>query len=141
MQKIRILSVGKVKELWLESALEEYVKRLKGILTIEFEWTKNNSQLLQLAEKEPSLICLDEKGTLMTSEQFAAFFQKNLEQGGARLTFVIGGPEGLPPSLKEHHLQISLSPMTFTHQIARLILIEQIYRATEINKGSNYHKK
>jgi 23S rRNA (pseudouridine1915-N3)-methyltransferase len=56
------------------------------------------------------------------------------------LTFVIGGPEGLPPSLKKYPDRLSLSPLTFTHQIVRLVLVEQLYRAIEIAKGSSYHK-
>lgn len=141
MQKIRIFSIGKTKEEWLDSAIKEYLNRLKSTHTIEFIWAKNDAQLVELATKEPLLICLDEKGSLMTSEQFAVFFQKNLEQGGARLAIAIGGAEGLPIQLKSPYQQISLSPMTFTHQLVRLVLIEQIYRAVEINKGSKYHKK
>jgi 23S rRNA (pseudouridine1915-N3)-methyltransferase len=139
--KIRILSIGKTKEAWLENALQEYVKRLQGTVSIEFEWLRNEDQLLLFAKKEPLLICLDEKGVLMTSEQFAGFLKKNLEQGGARLAIVIGGAEGLPSPLKAHHALVSLSPMTFTHQLTRLVLLEQIYRAMEINKGSRYHRK
>lgn len=61
--------------------------------------------------------------------------------GGSRLSIVIGGAEGLPPSLKQGRELWSLSPMTFTHQWARVVLAEQIYRATEIKKGSAYHKE
>lgn len=139
MLKIKILSVGKTKEVWLESAVEEYLKRLKAVATIEFVWTKNDEQLLQLVEKEPLVICLDPNGSLMTSPQFAEFLFDQLQKGGSRLALVIGGAEGLPPPLKKHSL-ISLSPLTLTHQVTRLVLLEQIYRAFEIAKGSKYHK-
>lgn len=140
MLQIRILSVGKTKEDWLEDAIGEYAKRLKASVTLDFIWAKNDEQLLQLAEKEPLLICLDAAGSLLTSEEFSTFLHKKLQQGGSRLAIVIGGAEGLPPKLKNHSNLISLSRMTFTHQIVRLVLVEQIYRAFEIAKGSKYHK-
>lgn len=140
MYKLRILSIGKTKEQWLEEALDEYIKRLSKTLSIEFLWAKNNEQLIQLATKESNLICLDAGGKLMDSENFSTFILKQFEQGGSRLAIVIGGAEGLPAELKKQTGLISLSPMTFTHQIVRLILVEQIYRALEIDKGSRYHK-
>lgn len=140
MQKIRFLSVGKTKEIWLEEALQEYLTRLKSTHLIEFIWAKNDAQLISLAEKEPYRICLDPAGKLFTSEEFSQFLKKNLEIGGSRLAFIIGGAEGLPPELKTSNPLLSLSPMTFTHQLSRLILLEQIYRAVEIEKGTAYHK-
>lgn len=140
MYKLRILTIGKTKETWLEKALDEYTKRLSKILSIEFVWAKNNEHLLLLASKEPRLICLDSSGKMMESKTFSTFIIKKFEEGGSRLAIVIGGAEGLPMPLKEHHVLISLSPMTFTHQLVRLILIEQMYRAFEIDKGTQYHK-
>lgn len=140
MNKLRILSIGKTKEPWLEDAIAEYLKRLQHVLTIEFVWAKSDDQLVQLASKESLLICLDSEGKMMTSEQFSTFIIKKFEEGGSRLAIVIGGPEGLPEPLRQHPLKISLSLMTFTHQLVRLILIEQLYRAFEIDKGTGYHK-
>lgn len=140
MLKLKIISVGKTKEEWLELALDEYLKRLKPNVTIEFVWAKNDEQLLTLVEKEPAYICLDASGSLMSSEEFSKYLHQKFEQGGSRLAMVIGGPEGLPPKLKQHANCISLSRMTLTHQMVRLILLEQIYRAFEIAKGTKYHK-
>lgn len=140
MNKLRILLIGKTKETWLDEALQEYIKRLKSILTIEFAWAKSDEHLVMLASKEPLFVCLDAAGKLMDSEQFSSFIMKKFEEGGSRLAIVIGGAEGLPETLRQHPLKISLSPMTFTHQIVRLILVEQVYRAFEIDKGSRYHK-
>lgn len=139
MLKIKLFSIGKTKEQWLEDAIDEYLRRLKPTASIEFFWAKNDEQLLQLVEKEPLFICLDPNGKMMTSEQFSSFLISKLEEGGSRLSFVIGGPDGLPPILKKASL-FSLSPLTLTHQLTRLILLEQIYRAFEIAKGSPYHK-
>jgi 23S rRNA (pseudouridine1915-N3)-methyltransferase len=140
MYKLRIYSVGKTKEDWLESAIAEYMKRLQQVAPIEFILAKNDDQLVSLVEKEEAIICLDPEGQMMDSEKFSSFLIKQLETNGSRLAFVIGGPEGLPAALKKKYPLLSFSPMTFTHQIIRLILVEQIYRAMEINKGSRYHK-
>lgn len=140
MYKLRILSVGKTKEDWLEIAIAEYLKRLQSSTVIEFVFVKNDEQLEALVEKEEAVVCLDSTGQMMTSEKFSSFLIKQLETNGSRLAFVIGGAEGLPPNLKKKYPLISFSPMTFTHQIIRLILVEQIYRAIEIDKGSRYHK-
>lgn len=142
MIKIKILSVGKTREIWLEQALAEYFKRLQKTTFFDCMWAKDDAHLLALVEKEEHFICLDPAGKMMTSEEFAAFFESYVQETGSRMCFVIGGPEGLPPALKRRstiHL-LSLSSMTFTHQLTRLILIEQIYRAMEILKGSKYHK-
>lgn len=140
MLKLKILSIGKTKETWLDEAIAEYTKRLKPSMTIEWIWAKDNTQLVELASKEPLVICLDPTGSLFTSEQFADFMDQSWQKGGSRLTFIIGGADGLPPRLKKDYTLISLSQLTFTHQITRLILIEQIYRSLEIKKGSQYHK-
>ena len=140
MIRIKLLSVGKTKETWLNDALDEYLKRLTPVAAIEFAWAKNDAQLVSLIEQEPAVICLDAQGTMMTSEEFAGFLQKQLEMHGSRLTLVIGGSEGLPKEIKARYPLISLSRMTFTHQMTRLVLVEQIYRAFEILRGSKYHK-
>ncbi len=140
MPRIKIISVGKTKERWLQDALQEYLKRLKPTLEMEFQWSQSDAGLLSLAAKEKHIICLDPEGKMMDSVTFSSYFQEQLEKSGARLTFLIGGAEGIPQEIKKAHPLISLSRMTFTHQMTRLILVEQIYRATEILKGSGYHK-
>lgn len=140
MPKIKIISPGKTKESWLEMALQEYLKRLRPNLDVEFVWVKDDPQLVRTVEKEANVVCLDVKGRLMDSETFAEFFHKQLELGGAKMCLVIGGAEGLPKELQTGYHAISLSPLTLTHQCTRLILVEQIYRAFEIAKGTKYHK-
>lgn len=140
MLKLKIFSVGKTKEKWLEEAFKEYEKRLKPVMHIECGWAKDSQTLLEWAQKEPNVICLDPQGTLVSSEKFAEVLEQAWIKGGSRLTIIIGGAEGLPELLKKQFQLISFSPMTFTHQITRLILIEQLYRASEIQKGTQYHK-
>ncbi len=136
MFKIKILTIGKCKEQWLSVALSEYEKRLEGKLSIEWVLAKDDAQLEVLANQE-SFIALDPKGELLTSEGWS----QKMVKLGLRLVFVIGGAEGLSQTLiKKAQFRWSLSPLTFTHQMTRLILVEQLYRALEIERGSQYHK-
>jgi len=138
--KIKILSVGKTKENWLEAALDLYIKRLRAQAVIECQWFKTSAQLEAALMAESGVVCLDQNGEELTSLGFSKFLVQKLEGFGSRLTFVIGDDLGLPPALKNKFPLISLSKLTFTHQMARLILLEQIYRAFEIAKSSPYHK-
>lgn len=137
MFKVKIIAIGRSKEAWLNAALSEYEKRLKGRLEIDWLLADENKELVAYCRKEPLLIALDLKGTLLSSE---AFSEKWMHLG-ARAAFVIGGPDGLPEEiLKLAHFRWCLSPLTFTNQIVRLLLVEQLYRALEIARGSPYHK-
>jgi len=141
MYKIKICSVGKHKEPWLQEVLDLYTARLKTQMSIEWALVKENAGLNELLLKEKAYICLDPQGKSYSSESFAHFIEQELQKRGSRLTFAIGGAEGFSKAIKEKaSALISLSPMTFTHQITRLILLEQLYRALEIRKGSSYHK-
>src|SRR3989344_171064 len=137
--KVKILTVGKSREIWLKEALEEYEKRLSRILKLEWSIAKDRPQLIDLAKNETALIALDLQGELLSSEDFSQKFTLALIEKGARLTFIIGDADGLPDELLNRSFwRWSLSPLTFTHQMVRLILIEQIYRALEIEKKSGY---
>ena len=140
MLKLKLLSVGKTKEKWLDEAFQEYKKRLQPYLQIESCWAKDSEQLLEWCQKDPHVVALDPQGLAQTSEEFSAYLYHQWEKFGARLTIVIGGAEGLPKEIRTNYPLISLSKLTFTHQLTRLILIEQVYRAIEINRGSQYHK-
>lgn len=141
MYNFKIITVGKIKEKWLDSGIKDYEKRLSNIASFQWLLTKNDLALSKLCEKEKHFICLDIAGLRLSSEKFSSTLLKTLENQGASLSIVIGGPEGLSPVIKSKAASsISLSDLTFTHQLVRLILLEQIYRAFEIDKGSPYHK-
>ena len=138
MFKVKVIIQGKAKESWLGAALAEYEKRLTGKMDIEWVLVNKFRELEEKALKEPNLIALDVKGEYLTSEQFSLVL---FSKWGARPCFVIGGAEGLGVAvLQNAKHRLSLSPLTFTHQMARLILVEQLYRALEIEEGSAYHK-
>lgn len=140
MIRIKILSVGKTHEKWLEEGFQMYVDRLSSFAHFEWIWLKDALQLEKMIEKEPSCVLLDPLGHERDSQGFSDWFFKRVEEGGARLTLAIGPAEGFSRGLKEKHEMISLSRLTYTHQLTRLILMEQIFRAFEIRKGSAYHK-
>jgi len=137
MFKVKVIAVGKCKEKWLKAALFEYEERMRGRLTIEWCLALDDKALLQLSLKEKNLIALDLQGEMWNSLEFT----KKWMAIGSRISFVIGGPEGLPKEIiQKEPLRWSLSPLTFTNQIVRLLLVEQLYRSLEIEKGSGYHK-
>jgi len=150
-RKVTIRIVGrKTSEQWLEDACDMYLQRLKPSgLELETVWHKNDGALVKGVNSDydkssASVVLLDPTGKTLTSEKLADNIYRWLEDGGSRLVFVIGGADGLPPELKygsdRRPILLSLSQLTFTHQFARLVLIEQVYRASEIRKGSGYHR-
>ena len=148
--KIRIVGRKNGSEQWLEDAYSMYETRLRpSNLDVETLWHKNDFELTKAVwadkEKGHTVILMDPMGRMRSSEEFSQDLFSWMEQGGSRVVFVIGGAPGLPSELKESATTkgtplLSLSPLTFTHQFARTILMEQIYRASEIRKGTGYHK-
>ncbi len=138
MFKVKVITIGKCKESWLNAALFEYEKRLKNKMKIEWVLVETNKELLEKASLEASFITLDLKGKLLSSEEFSRHL---FSLFGLKPTFIIGGAEGLDPKIiQKASFSWSLSPLTFTHQMVRLLLVEQLYRALEIEAGSSYHK-
>ena len=162
--KVRIVGRKNAEE-WLDDGYAVYEKRLRPAnVNIETIYHKSDNELIKGVssdkEKNHAVVLLDPLGRTLTSEEFSIDMYNWLDEGGSRLTFVIGGAEGLPyelrgdmyssnggtsgcragQSVQQKKNIISLSAMTFTHQFARTVLIEQIYRASEIRKGSGYHK-
>lgn len=150
---IKIIMVGSIKEKYLSAAVEEYLKRLKKYTTIEIIELKDEGLLppQQAMEKEGEkikkhlsdkdyLITLEIEGKELTSEEFAKQIE-NIRMINSNITFIIGGSYGLAPSIKDkasYHL--SFSKMTFPHQLFRVLLLEQIYRAFKIMNHESYHK-
>jgi 23S rRNA (pseudouridine1915-N3)-methyltransferase len=158
--KVTIIAVGKLKEKYLKEGIGEYSKRLSRfcdlqLVEVEDEQvpdTLSQAQEEQVKKKEATkilgrlkegtyLILLDVKGNRKTSQAFAAALQACFTGGRSNITFVIGGSLGLDAELlKRADLRLSLSDMTFPHQLTRLILLEQIFRAYKIINGETYHK-
>ena len=140
MRTIAIYHVNKTKEPWLAEAISLYRQRLRTTINLTYIPLKNDAQLLAAFHKEKTMLALDPQGKHLSSEGFAAELWRHFDTQGAHLAIAIGGPEGLPQEIRQKASLYSLSRLTFTHQIALLILTEQIYRAVEIHKGTPYHK-
>ncbi len=141
MLKLKIIAVGKVKDQNLASAISEFQKRIRPFAELTITELKDEGLAREAPKLEAHLgqntYVLDEAGKMHSSVEFAALI-KGAEK---ELTFIIGGPEGISSEIKKKSHLISLSKMTFTHEMARLFLIEQIYRACMINNNRSYYHK
>ena len=138
----KIIAIGKIKKKWILNGIEMYLKRLPGLEVIEIKdnnQSKEEHTIKEIISKNEILVTLNENGQSFTSKQLAT---KLLNSHNQSITFVIGGASGLPTSLNNSaSWQLSLSSFTFPHEIARLLLIEQLYRAKTITQGGPYHKE
>ena len=138
--KVKVLFTGKTTDPWIRQGVEEYAGRIRHYAPFELVELKDDDQMLKYVRSSDYLILLDEHGTEFTSVAWA----RNLEQKAAHLpkdwVFAIGGPYGFPPAVQERADEcLSLSRMTFSHQLVRLVFLEQLYRAFTIIKGEKYH--
>ena len=160
MLSVYLICVGKLKEKFYQEACAEYIKRLSPycrLTLVELPEEKlpqdpSQAQIDAALEKESqairtklppstSLVCLCVEGRLRSSEELSALVGTWEHSSAKHLAFVIGGSYGLAPSLKaQAWAKLSMSPMTFPHHLLRVMLLEQIYRAYQINAGSRYHK-
>ncbi|UNC93698.1 23S rRNA (pseudouridine(1915)-N(3))-methyltransferase RlmH [Candidatus Contubernalis alkaliaceticus] len=157
---IKIIAVGRLKEKYLLQGVSEYSKRLKKYARVEIleisdekvsekfspaqEETllkKEGERILKLLEPGSFLVVMALEGKQLSSEQLAEKMEGLALGGRSKIFFVIGGALGLSPTVKKRaDLLLSFSPMTFPHQLTRLILLEQLYRAFKIIKSEPYHK-
>lgn len=154
--KVRLLLIGKTEEDFLKSGIRDYEIRVNRYLPfdiLELPVPKNSASLSQGEQKKREselitrqfqqsdcIILLDERGKEMRSVEFSEFLNKQFVAGFKRILFIVGGPYGFDPSLKKQaSFILSLSKMTFSHQMVRLFFTEQLYRALTILKGESYH--
>jgi len=154
--KIKLIAIGKTDNKNLQSLMEDYSKRLGFYVSFDFELIPDIKNVKNLSEtqqkqaegseivkrliKSDTLILLDEKGNTYSSVQFSQFLQKKMNSGLKTLVFVIGGPYGFSDEIYQRaNGKVSLSSMTFSHQMVRLFFIEQLYRAFTILRNEPYH--
>lgn len=160
MLKITIIAVGNLKEKYLKAASDEYSKRLSGYCSLEIVEIQpqqlpskpTEGQIAAALENEgqkiikkipagTKVISLCIEGSRYTSERLSELLNHTAISGYSGITFIIGGSHGLSDTVKQHSdIRLSMSDMTFPHQLARIMLLEQIYRAFTIAEGSRYHK-
>ena len=141
LSRYHILAIGKLRKLWIKEGLSIYLKRLPGLAITELRESNPQQEakvIHNTVKKNELLITLSEEGEALSSLAFAERLQK---LGNERLVFVIGGADGLSPEVKDSSAwSLSLSPLTFPHEIARLLLVEQLYRAQTILQQGPYHR-
>lgn len=155
---ITLIMVGRTVAAYLESGITEYTKRLKHYIRLdmniipELKNAKNMREdqirdtegelILSRIEQSDYVVLLDEAGRLGSSEDMATWMQGMMNRGTRRLIFVVGGAYGFSESVyRRANEKLSLSPMTFSHQMVRLIFVEQLYRAMTIIRGEPYHHR
>lgn len=154
--KITLLSIGKTDDAYIKEGIDKYLKRLKHYTKLELvdlpelkntkaltqdqQKTKEAELLLKKIAPTDFVILLDEKGAEFSSSQFAAYLDKKAISSTSSIIFIIGGPYGFDTSVYQRaNDKLSLSRMTFSHQMVRLFFVEQLYRAYTIIKGEPYH--
>ena len=160
MVGLQIVAVGKLKEAWMREGCAEYTKRLglwSSVAVTEIDEArlgsdpspaeiaacieKEGARILEKIPRGARVVALCIEGRQMPSEALAAYLSDAAAGGCGSFAFVIGGSHGLSDEVKRAAaLRLSISPMTFPHQLARLLLLEQLYRACAINAGTKYHK-
>ena len=157
MIKVKIVCVGKIKDKYLEIGIGEYLKRLSSYAKVEIievkdeKITNNDSEehvkdiegkrIIEKLDKNYFNIFLDVHGKEISSEELATYTQNLIDSGKGNICFVIAGSLGFSKDvLKYANFRLSFSKMTFTHQMIRLLLLEQIYRVFKINNNEVYHK-
>jgi 23S rRNA (pseudouridine1915-N3)-methyltransferase len=154
---IRFLWVGKTKNSSVKSLLMDYLERIRHLAPCEVVETRDLSkrralpaaesieeegrELAKAIPRSGRLVTLDEKGTQLTSQGFARWLESEQNTGARALTFVVGGPDGLSPIITDRaHLILSMGKMTWTHEMCRVLLVEQVYRALCILRNIPYHR-
>ncbi|NJH86007.1 23S rRNA (pseudouridine(1915)-N(3))-methyltransferase RlmH [Staphylococcus agnetis] len=158
--KITIIAVGKLKEKYWKQAIAEYEKRLSAYTKVEIievpdekaPENMSDKEIEQVKEKEgqrilakvkpqSTVITLEIQGKMLSSEALAKEIDQRMTQGASDFTFIIGGSNGLHQDvMNRSNIALSFSKMTFPHQMMRVVLLEQVYRAFKINRGETYHK-
>jgi 23S rRNA (pseudouridine1915-N3)-methyltransferase len=141
IKKVKLVCVGKVKEKSIQKNMDKFLKRLVNFCDLQFielkdEGMKKEAEKIVEYLNGSNVFVLDATGKQETSEEFSDNFKKL----DGEIVFVIGGSDGIEQSIKDKSKMISLSKMTFTHEMARLFLIEQIYRSYMIINNRTYHK-
>lgn len=146
--RIKLIQIGKTKDDYVKEGVEEFIKRLRPFSDLEIVDIKKQKnveeegeKILKAMDKNAVVIVLDEHGKQFDSVEFAALLKKEKDRGGS-INFVIGGAYGLAKSVKARaDIILSMSKMTFTHQMIRLFLLEQLYRGVCIFSGKEYHNE
>ncbi len=144
--KLRVAWIGKTKEPAIQALTDEYLKRLQRFADLEASALKGESALIKLCARDArprhALVLLDSRGKELSSEQFATWLGAHLDRSSSPLLFGVGPADGFSDEARQSAtLVLSLGKMTIAHELARVVLVEQLYRAFTILKGHPYHSR
>ena len=138
--RYHVVAVGRLRNAALRAACEEYLKRLRRYARVDVREVKDEARLTDSIPTETRLVALSRRGEAWSSPELARR-TAGWDQDGRDVAFAIGGADGLPaPMLRRAERVWSLSPLTFPHEVARLLVLEQLYRAFTIRRGEPYHR-
>lgn len=139
--KLVVLAAGKLREAWVREGCDEYLKRIRRHLPVEVVEVRDSASLAARVPERHRLVALDERGAEPSSEKLADHLAAWMGSGLPGVTFLLGDADGLPaPLLARADERLALSRLTLPHRLARLILLEQLYRALSIVRGEPYHR-
>ncbi len=139
--KLTVLAVGKLKDAWLEDGAADFAKRVKARLPLEIVEARDEASLIAKLPARSELWALDERGDQLSSEELAGRIGERMRQGAHGLAFAIGGADGHTEALLGRaRYRWSLGRLTLPHRLARVVLLEQLYRALTIVRGEPYHR-
>ncbi|MCG0277376.1 MAG: 23S rRNA (pseudouridine(1915)-N(3))-methyltransferase RlmH [Thermanaeromonas sp.] len=157
--EVYLIAVGKVREKFIAAGIEEYSRRLKPYLKLKIRealeekiphhpspgqveriLAKEGRSILELLPPSSYVVAMDKEGEMLSSEELAKWLEDLAFRGHSQIAFIIGGTLGLSPEvLARSHFRLSFSRLTFPHQLMRVLLLEQLYRACKIQRGEPYH--
>jgi 23S rRNA (pseudouridine1915-N3)-methyltransferase len=139
--KLTILAVGKLREPWVQAGCDEYARRMRGKLPLDIIEAKDDADLVKKLPARYQLWALDERGKQLSSDELAQSLGRHMNAGEQGIAFLIGGADGLPRDLVQRvNFVWSLGRLTLPHRLARLIVLEQLYRGLSILRGEPYHR-
>ncbi|HZS39662.1 MAG TPA: 23S rRNA (pseudouridine(1915)-N(3))-methyltransferase RlmH [Polyangia bacterium] len=139
--KLTILAVGKLRDAWVVEGCDEYRMRLRGKLPLDVVEVKDDRELERRLPPRARVWALDERGRELSSDELAESLRRAMNAGEQGIAFLVGGADGLPaPLVARADFRWSLGRLTLPHRLARLILLEQLYRAVSIVRGEPYHR-
>ena len=139
--KLVLLAVGKLKDAWVQAGCDEYARRVKARLPLEIVEARAEGDLLKRLPARHRFWALDERGRELSSDELAQSLKRLMDSGEQGLALAIGGADGLPDEvLARADFRWSLGRLTLPHRLARLVVLEQLYRALSILRGEPYHR-
>lgn len=139
--KLLVLAVGRLKDPWAQAGCDEYIKRLRGRYTVDIQEVRSETELVAKLPGRHQVWVLDERGTQPSSRELAGLLERTRGAGGVGIALCLGGADGHSDAMRARGDQVlSLSRLTLPHRLARVVLLEQLYRAASILAGEPYHR-